>query len=569
MPKSLRSSDTAAPAGLRDRAEAKWCEQQAGAAPPPASADSQRLIHELEVHQIELELQNEELQRVRGELEETLERISDLFDFAPVGYLTLDRAGVIREANLAAATILGVTRSGLVNRSIGRYVAPKARHLFDGFLMRVFTNQSREACEVTLVVEGRPPLEVKLEAVVSDSGRACKVALTDLTESKRAEEDRLVLSKLESTGILAGGIAHDFNNLLTALILNLDLAWTLAPSEGELAGCLASAKKTAFQARGLTQQLLTFSKGGTPLLKVTALPELIRDAARPAVSGSQARCDFCLAEDLWPVMADEGQIAQVIRNMVFNAREAMPAGGAVSIRAENVTRLTPDMPALPPGGYVRVSIADRGVGIPAEDLPKIFDPYFSTKERGERKGMGLGLTICHTIVQKHGGAITVKSVPGDGTTFDVYLPAAPQTTESAEAPAPPPPRSQHRILVMDDEQTVREVCGKTLRRMGHEVEAVEEGKLAVEAYAAAKKEGRPFDAVLLDLTIRDGMGGRAALEALREIDPEVKAIVMSGYADDPVVEQYGSHGFAGALVKPFDIERLRRVLIGVLAEARP
>ncbi|MBK8475526.1 MAG: response regulator [Opitutaceae bacterium] len=321
-------------------------------------------------------------------------------------------------------------------------------------------------------------------------------------------------------------------------------------------------------ARGLTQQLLTFSKGGTPILKVTALPDLIRDAARPAVSGSQVRCDFQLAEDLWPVIADEGQIGQVVRNMVFNAREAMPNGGGISIRAENVTRRTPEMPALPAGGYVRVSIADRGVGIPAEVLPSIFDPYFSTKERGERKGMGLGLTICHTIVQKHGGAITVKSVPGEGSTFDVYLPAAPKAKNAAVVPVPQATTSRHKILVMDDEQTVRDVCGKTLRRMGHEVAAVGEGKQAVEAYAAAKKAGRPFDAVLLDLTIRDGMGGRAAFQALREIDPEVKAIVMSGYADDPVVEQYGSHGFVGALVKPFDIERLRRVLTAVLAEAK-
>jgi signal transduction histidine kinase len=414
-----RSNNTA---DLRRQAETCLPERQAGRVPPRNDADTQRLLHELEVHQIELEMQNAELQRARVDVDAALEKITDLYDFAPVGYLTLDREGGIREANLAGAGLLGVARSGLAKRHFVPFVAPAARPAFDDFLKRVFSSQSRERCEVSLRVEGKPPIEVELEAVVTESGRACRLALTDITELKRAAADRLILSKLESTGVLAGGIAHDFNNLLSAIALSLDLAWTLTPVDGELARCLKNAEEAALVAGGLTQRLLTFSRGGALTRTATSLPGLIRESVEPVLDGSMVSCDFFLAEDLWPVTVDKGQIDQVMRNLILNAREAMPEGGVISVRAENVAQLTREMPALPPGKYVRLTVADRGVGISAENLPKIFDPYFSTKQRGNQKGMGLGLTICHMIIQRHGGAIAVKSVAGEGTSFDIYLP---------------------------------------------------------------------------------------------------------------------------------------------------
>jgi CheY-like chemotaxis protein len=263
-------------------------------------------------------------------------------------------------------------------------------------------------------------------------------------------------------------------------------------------------------------------------------------------------------------MVDEGQIGQVVRNLVLNAREATPEGGVVSIRAENVGQRTRGMPALPPGRYVRVTIADRGVGMSPELLAKIFDPYFSTKRRGDQKGMGLGLTICHAIIQRHGGAIAVKSAPGEGTAFDLYLPAAALAVEDAKAAGPRGNPQRRKLLVMDDEEPVRELCGKALQMMGHEVELVENGQSALDTYGMARKQGRPFDAVFLDLTIRNGLGGRETILALRQIEPCVKAVVMSGYAGDPVMEEHVRHGFAGALVKPFGIEKLRNVLSQVL-----
>ena len=557
--KTKRNSSARA-AELRRCAEARLKEQRLEKNPARTEADTQRLVHELQVHQIELEMQNEELQQARNEMEAGLEKYSDLYDFAPVSYLTLDREGTIREANLTAASLLGIERSRLVQRRFGLYVAAADRPAFAIFLTQVFGGKAREFCEVTLLKDGKPPVEVRIEAALAAAGEECRVVLEDITEHKRAEKDRLILNKLESTGILAGGLAHDFNNQLAVIVLNLDMAQTLIHPGEELARRLEEAKQAALLSRGLTQQLITFAKGGTPVRKPTRLTEVIQDSVRSALSGSRVRCDFSLAEDLWLADVDAGQISQVIRNVVQNAREAMPQGGEVSVRAENVVLGSRENPSLPPGDYVRVSIADRGGGIAQEVLPNIFDPYFSTKQRGEQKGMGLGLTICHTVVQKHGGAIAVESVAGGGATCHIHLPVSRPVPVEAKASVPENLPRHGRILVMDDEESVRKVVGALLKWAGYEVELVEDGQRTVEVYGSAKSQGRPFDAALLDLTVRGGMGGLEALQALFKIDPDVKAVVMSGYADNPAVLEPERHGFKGVLAKPFDIADLQKAL---------
>ena len=549
---------------LRRCAEERLREQHPETGRARTEADTQRLVHELQVHQIELEMQNEELRHARDTVEAGLEKYSDLYDFAPVGYLTLDREGTIREANLASASLLGIERSQLVKRRFGLFVSPAGRPAFTAFLKQVFASKVRDFCEVTLLKEGKPPVEVRIEAVVAASGGECRAVLEDITEPKRAEADRLILNKLESTGILAGGIAHDFNNLLTVILLNLDLARTLIPPGAELARRLEKAKKSALLARGLTQQLITFAQGGAPVRRPTSLSGVIQESVRPALSGSRVRCEFFLAEDLWLAEVDAGQIGQVIRNIVLNAREAMPEGGVVSVRAENVVLGSTEKPALPPGEYLRVSITDQGGGIAKEVLPKIFDPYFSTKQRGDQKGMGLGLTICHAIIQKHGGTIAVESAVGVGTTFHLYLPASRKLIAQETAPMPKVLPRPGRILVMDDEEGVRNVMGVSLQQMGHEVELVADGQKAVETYGSAKGQGRPFDAVILDLTVRAGVGGHEAIQALLKIDPAVKAIVMSGYANDPVVLEPERHGFKAALEKPFDVGKLQEMVSWVV-----
>ena len=560
-PKPPLSADAAA---LRRRAEASLREQHPEAGPVRTEADTRRLLHELQVHQIELEMQNGELQQARDQAELESEKYSDLYDFAPVGYLTLDREGTICAVNLTGASLLGIERSRLVQRRFGLFVSVAGLSEFNGFLKRVFASKAREACEVSLLQEGKPPVEVRMEAVLVASGRECRAVVRDITELKRAEANRLILNKLESTGILAGGIAHDFNNLFSVMLMNLELGRLVAPAGEELAQCLEQAKRATLLARGLTQQLITFAQGGVPLRRPTALSAVIQESTRLALSGSRVRCDFFLADNLWLAEVDAGQIGQVIRNIIQNAREAMPAGGVVSVRGENLVPGSPEETALPAGDCVRVSIADRGGGIAPEVLPKIFDPYFSTKQRGEQKGMGLGLTICHSIIQKHGGAIHVESVPRVGTTFHLYLPAARKLPAPEPTPLPMAPPWRGRILLMDDKEAIRKVVGASLQRQGHEVELAEEGRQAVEVFSRAQTLGRPFDAVILDLTVRAGMGGEEAIQALLKMDPTVKAIVISGYFNDPVMLEYERHGFKDALVKPFEIGQLQETLARIM-----
>jgi CheY-like chemotaxis protein len=317
-------------------------------------------------------------------------------------------------------------------------------------------------------------------------------------------------------------------------------------------------------ARGLTKQLITFARDSQPVRTPTNLIPVIEESGWPAVSGSRVRCEFYLEEDLWPAEVDAVQVGQVIQNVILNAREAMPEGGVVSVRAENVVIGAHEHPPLPPGNYVRMSIADHGVGMTKEVQSKIFDPYFSTKQRGNQKGIGLGLTICHAVMQRHGGAVEVESEPGVGTTFRLLLPASRKSVPEATAPAPASLPRPGKILVMEDDQGVRALVGSSLQRMGNEVELVADGQAAVEVFGRARSLGSPFDLVILDLTVRAGVGGLEAFQSLLKIDPGVKAIVMSGHADDPVILDPERHGFKGVLAKPFESARLREILGRVL-----
>jgi len=551
-------------AELRRRAEVRLREQQAGTGRARNDADTQRLVHELQVHQIELEMQNEELQIARDQMEAELERYADLYDFAPVGYLTLDREETVRQANLACASLLGIDRSRLVRRRFGLFVSAGDRNAFAAFLTRVFASKAREYCEVTLLREDKIPVEVRIDATVAASGQECRAVLEDITEQKRAEADRLVLNKLESMRILAGGMAHDFNNLLTVILLNLELAHEHAIPREVLAGRLEEATKAGWMARGLTKQLITFARDSQPVRTLTNLIPVIEESGWPAVSGSRVRCEFFLEEDLWPAEVDAVQVGQVIQNIILNAREAMPEGGVVSVRAENVVLGSHEHLPVPPGDYVRLSISDHGVGVTKEVQSKIFDPYFSSKQRGNQKGIGLGLTICHAVMQRHGGAIEVESEPGAGTTFRLLLPASRKPVPEATAPAPASLPRPGKILVMEDDQGVRALVGSSLQRMGHEVELVADGQAAVEVFGREKSLGSPFDLVILNLTVRAGVGGLEAFQSLLKIDPDVKAIVMSGHADDPVILEPERHGFKGVLVKPFESARLHGILARVL-----
>jgi len=404
---------------------------------------------------------------------------------------------------------------------------------------------------------------VKQRVMDSDGNITGIVAvIRDITERKKMEEELLRGQKLESLGVLAGGIAHDFNNALTGILGNIALAKMLVNPEDKISKKLAAAEKATLRAQKLTQQLLTFSMGGAPVKKITSIAELIEESTDFALRGSSAKCEYSIAKDLWPVEVDEGQIGQVIGNLIINAQQAMPEGGTIKVRAENIA-VTADNPfSLKAGRYLKISIEDQGIGISGEHLSKIFDPYFTTKQ----KGSGLGLATTYSIIKNHAGHITVESKLGVGTTFYIYIPASEKKAlirKDAEKSHMP---GNGKILVMDDEIDIRESIGEVLTLLGYEISLAGNGIKAIELYTKARESGNPFDAVIMDLTISGGMGGKETIKKLFEIDPHVRAIVSSGYSNDPIMSEFKKYGFRDVIVKPYKIEELSRVLHRVVTE---
>ena len=387
--------------------------------------------------------------------------------------------------------------------------------------------------------------------------------VTDITARRQLESEIARASKLEAVGILAGGIAHDFNNILTVVLGNITLLELDAPAGSGQAARLSDAKRATLRARDLTLQLLTFAKGGEPVKATIELTDLIRESAGFALHGAKARADFRIARGLWRVNADKGQVGQVVQNLVINAVQAMPAGGLVTITADNVdTAATPvDAPPLAPGRYVRLTVADSGTGIAREHLAKIFDPYFTTKEQGS----GLGLATAYSIIRKHEGHIMAESEPGRGTTFSLWLPAESANAASA-APGTTGSRSpfRARVLFMDDETAIRSMATIFMERIGYDCDVVVDGAEAVRKYGEAIAAGRKYEVVIMDLTVPGGMGGREAMERLVRLDPAVCAIVSSGYSRDPVMANYRAFGFQGILPKPYGLDQLTKVVGTVL-----
>ena len=390
------------------------------------------------------------------------------------------------------------------------------------------------------------------------------VTCEDLTRQRQFEEELLRTKKLESVAILAGGIAHDFNNLLSVVMGNINLAQLACKSDEKTSRWLGEAEKAAMRARNLTGKFTYFASGGKPVRQVADIRVIIRDAMSLALSGSSADWKGEFPENLWAVDVDPSQIGQVVNNIALNAVAAMPRGGTIRVSAENARVEEDELPPLAAGEYVRIAVRDSGVGIAPEHLLDIFDPYFTTKRLGAQKGMGFGLPIAHAIVRRHGGHIHVASRPGEGAEVFIYLPAlsAPHATrasdanEETEAEAP----AARRVLVMDDEEMIRELLDQMLAHLGYETTLASDGQEAVDRYAESLREGRPFDVVILDLTVPGGMGGKEAIQELRSIDPGVTAVVSSGYATDAVISDFERWGFKGRIAKPYQLSQLGDLL---------
>ena len=520
-------------------------------------------------HVISITKDISERKRVEQTLLESEERFRSLVDNAPDA-IFIQAQGQFAYVNKAAVELFGkISPDQLLGQPVMNRFHPDYHEAVRERL-RLLNEERKEITRLEqkyLKLDGTSfDVEVSAVPFLYENQKGALFFFRDISERKRMDEERIILSKLDSTGILAGGIAHDFNNLLSVILGNLEISRLNAQNAEEVTPYLEAAQKAALAARDLANQLITFSKGGEPIKKLITLSDLLGEQVIFSLRGSPVEFNLTIPSDLWLTEVDESQIGQVIRNIVLNAREAMPDGGLVSVKAENVELREASDLSLPAGNYVKVSITDQGGGIPGEILPMIFDPYFSTKQRGDQKGMGLGLTICHSVIQKHGGSITADSKTSKGTTIQIYLPALRKGKEE-EPVVPAVSTGSGRILVMDDVEMIRNLVGEILPRLGYEVELVEDGEKALESYRKAKAHGQSFDAVVLDLTVRGGMGGKETIQELVKIDPLVKAIVLSGYHNDPVVQNYEQYGFMGALSKPFLINDLSEILSRIIGSA--
>src|SRR6184192_2577525 len=498
-----------------------------------------------------------ERNQARVDLQQSARTLTDILENTTDGFFALDHAWRFTYVNPQAERLFGRARKELLGGELWQKFPELRNTPFEENYRQVMANQTPvefEACEPN----GTPRW---FEVHAYPSGGGVSAFFRDVTERKRAEDDRLTKGKIESLGTLAGGIAHDLNNILTVISGNIGLAQLEAPvEEKSLLGCLAKASQAAQEAAHMSSQLLTFSKGGSPVKKVVRMPELLAKSAHFSLHGSNLRAEMVIPPDLWPTEVDSTQIEQVINALMINAREAMPSGGTVDISASNV-KLDDKPGALLPGGrYIKVAITDHGGGVPADMATKIFDPYFTTKPVSS----GLGLSISFSIVKKHGGMLHLEQSSPAGAVFAFFLPAAKaEPAVVRNIPNSGLPCSLQRILVMDDEEGIRELTSQLLNTLGYEVTAVTDGVEAVNTYERAMRRGENFQAVILDATIRGGMGGLATISRLRNIDPSVVAIICSGYSDEAALAEFLQYGFRGALPKPFT----RRDLADVLQRA--
>lgn len=386
------------------------------------------------------------------------------------------------------------------------------------------------------------------------------IVFRDISNIKKYETELLKTQELEALGVLAGGIAHDFNNILTAILGNIALAKFKIRDNPSLTKMLDEAEKASVRAKNLTQQLLTFSKGGSPVKEVGDITDVLKDTAVFALRGSNVSAEFDFEEGLWLSEYDEGQISQVINNLVINANQAMPEGGRILITAENVVIGAEAEYPLKSGKYIKIELSDQGIGIPKKHLERIFTPYFTTKE----KGSGLGLATTYSIIKKHGGHIAVDSIIGEGTKFSIYLPAAGGQTAKKDLEKAPALRGTGKVLIMDDEEMILDVASELLMHLGYTVDTARNGEEAFAKYMKMYESGIPYDVVIMDLTIPGGMGGRELMQRLRERDPGITAIVSSGYSNDPIMANFEDYGFKGIITKPYQIEEISRTLNSVL-----
>ncbi len=513
-----------------------------------------------------------ERKKFEQELEAETERLRVTLASIGDGVISTDTSGRVALMNNVAENLTGWTQQQALGKSLKQ-------------VLNIINEKTRRPCEDPVEKVVRTGKVIGLanhtilvskggsERTIADSGAPIRdkkgritgvvIVFRDITEKQKIETELVRMEKLDSVGILAGGIAHDFNNILTVILGNVTLAKLFSKPGEKVYYRLGEAEKAVMRAQDLTRQLLTFARGGTPVKATASIQDIVRESCAFALTGSNVKFDAQIPDDLWNVEVDKGQISQVINNLIINAGQAMPSGGNIKIIACN--QVVPEgSPGRKSGKFIKITIMDEGPGIAEDHLHRIFDPYFTTKS----EGTGLGLATSYSIIKKHDGMIEVESRLGKGTTFNMYLPASDQTTPEKQDQCDYIFTGTGRVLLMDDEERIRELAGEMLGILGFEVVMAKDGAEAVELYRAHLNSSNPFTLVIMDLTVPGGLGGAEAIKLLLEMDPNVKAIVSSGYSNDPIMAEYKRYGFSGVVGKPYNVKELSNVLARVLAHVR-
>jgi len=558
---------------LRKRAE-EFLERNPADFEKLPTNEVQNLIEELHIHQIELEMQNGELRRIQAELEAALDRYSDLYDFSPVGYFTIDKKGMILEANLRGAAMLGVERGLLTGKPFSHFISKDTQDAFYFHRNKLFETKTKQTCELKLIKEGATEFHAQLDSIVVQDAEGdfsrIRVTISDISERILIEKEKIKLEskikqvqKMEALGTLAGGVAHDFNNLLMAIQSNVDLILLNKGASHPDYERLTSVEQQVKSCAGLTNQLLGFARGG----KYEVMPANLNDILEKTTSlfgrtRKQIDIHSKYQEAIWPVELDQSQIEQVLLNLLINAWHAMPAGGDIYIQTENVVLgknyIRPYN--IEPGKYVKLSIADTGVGMDEATQRRVFDPFFTTKELG--RGTGLGLASVYGIIKNHGGSIEIFSEKGEGTSFTIYLPASEKGFVKPKGILEEILMGTETVLIVDDEYVVIDVGQQLLRKMGYKVFAAAGGKQAIEILTTNKEE---IDIVILDL-IMPGLDGEETFDMLKEIKPEIKVLLSSGYSINSQATEILKRGCNGFIQKPFNIKDLSKKLREILDE---
>ncbi len=532
-------------------------------------------LYKKEILEKNIQLEEEIAERTRAEHERSLteaelrgseERFRELADSLPQAVFECDAAGNFTYLNSTASEIFGFAPEKL-EKGVGIFqmlVQEDHARAMDNMHAKISGNIKGYSEYTALKKDGTAfPAILNASPIMRDGiAVGLRGVLIDISEHKRFEAEMLKSQKMESIGILAGGIAHDFNNILTGILGNISLSKTALSNDNPIFKRLEQAENACMQAAALTRQLLTFSKGGSPIRLTIPPGPLIKDFATMAVRGTNVRIDFHIG-DLWPIEADEAQFGQVVNNLIINACQSMPEGGVITITAENTLLDGKNEFQIKQGRYVKVMVKDEGIGIPKEQLQKIFDPYFTTKE----KGSGLGLAVVYSIIKNHEGHIDIESTVGAGSTFTFYIPASEKELINKNAEKNGFHSGKGTILVMDDEEFIRTVAGAMLNQLGYEVVFAATGTEAIEIYKKASESGQVLAAVIMDLTIPGDIGGKEAVGELLKIDPGARVIVSSGYSNDTVLSDFQKYGFSGVIVKPYKIETLGKTLQKVINDS--